>query len=94
LKTVLQGVRQLLLKNRDIHNEKDAAPQGLSVRRSYPRGAKHFTGYKPCFPERGATNGAWISDPIGTRILLINLDAMGNVLVTTSILPAIRRRVP
>jgi heptosyltransferase-2 len=33
-------------------------------------------------------------DPIGTRILLINLDAMGNVIATTSILPAIKRKYP
>jgi heptosyltransferase-2 len=33
-------------------------------------------------------------DPIGTQILLINLDAMGNVLATTSILPALKRKYP
>ncbi len=33
-------------------------------------------------------------DPIGKQILIINLDAMGNVLVTTSILPAIKRKYP
>jgi heptosyltransferase-2 len=31
---------------------------------------------------------------MGTRILLINLDAMGTVLRTTSLLPAIRRKYP
>ncbi len=33
-------------------------------------------------------------DPIGKRILIINLDAMGNVLVTLSILPGLKRKYP
>jgi heptosyltransferase-2 len=32
--------------------------------------------------------------PIGTRILIINLDAMGDVLMTTAQLPAIKRKFP
>jgi heptosyltransferase-2 len=31
---------------------------------------------------------------MGTKILIVNLDAMGNVLVTTSILPALKRKYP
>jgi heptosyltransferase-2 len=34
------------------------------------------------------------NDPIGKRILIINLDAMGNILVTTTILPALKRKYP
>jgi heptosyltransferase-2 len=33
-------------------------------------------------------------DPIGKKILIVNLDAMGNVLVTTSLLPSIKRKYP
>jgi len=55
---------------------------------------KHFTGYKPCFPGTTCEKVCERPLPIGTRILLINLDALGNVLATTSILPAIKRRYP
>ncbi len=54
---------------------------------------RDFNGYKPCRP-------GWVCRecaqhrPIGTRVLLINLDAMGTVLRTTSLLPAIRRCYP
>ena len=55
---------------------------------------KRFTGYKPCFP--GSTCYAECADPnpMGTKILIINLDAMGAVLQTTSMLPAIKRKYP
>jgi heptosyltransferase-2 len=55
---------------------------------------KHFNGYKPCFPDTSCLVECVNHDPIGTRILIINLDAMGNVLVTTSLLPAIKRKYP
>lgn len=55
---------------------------------------KHFTGYRPCFPGTRCYEKCVDFEPIGTRILLINLDAMGNVLATTSILPAIKRKYP
>lgn len=55
---------------------------------------KHFTGYKPCFPNTQCYNECVENEPIGTRILIVNLDAMGNVLVTTSLLPAIKRKYP
>lgn len=54
---------------------------------------RDFNGYKPCRP-------GWVCreceayTPMGTRVLLVNLDAMGTVLRTTSLLPAIRRRYP
>ena len=55
---------------------------------------KHFTGYKPCFPGLNCLEECAKNEPVGTRILLINLDALGNVLATTSILPAIKRKYP
>ncbi len=54
---------------------------------------RDFNGYKPCRP-------GWVCRACeqyrsaGTRVLLINLDAMGTVLRTTSLLPAVRRRYP
>ncbi len=65
-----------------------------SARPTDPPRCKHFTGYRPCFPGTRCDQRCVDLDPIGTRILLVNLDAMGNVLVTTSILPAIKRKYP
>ncbi len=53
---------------------------------------KHFNGYKPCFPNTNCLNGCVDPKPRGKKILIINLEAMGNVLVTTSLLPAIKRK--
>lgn len=55
---------------------------------------KHFTGYKPCFPGTRCHEECADFDAIGTKILIVNLDAMGNVLVTTSLLPALKRKYP
>ena len=55
---------------------------------------KHFTGYKPCFPGVNCLDECHHHDPVGAKILIVNLDAMGNVLVTTSLLPAIKRKYP
>jgi heptosyltransferase-2 len=55
---------------------------------------KHFNGYKPCFPGTNCLEQCAEPDPIGTTILIVNLDAMGNVLVTTSLLPALKRAYP
>jgi ADP-heptose:LPS heptosyltransferase len=55
---------------------------------------KRFTGYKPCHPGENCLNGCVDPNPVGTRILIVNLDAMGNVLVTTSVLPALKRKYP
>ena len=60
----------------------------------HPPACKHFTGYKPCYPNTNCLEECENFDPIGTKILIVNLDAMGNVLVTTSILPAIKRKYP
>lgn len=55
---------------------------------------KHFTGYKPCFPDTRCYEKCVDFDPVGTKILIVNLDAMGNVLVTTSLLPALKDKYP
>lgn len=56
---------------------------------------KNFNGYKPCFPDHNCwEDGCKNYDPIGTKILIINLDAMGDVLMTTAQLPAIKRKYP
>lgn len=56
---------------------------------------KNFSGYKPCFPDHNCwEDGCKENKPIGTKILIINLDAMGDVLMTTAQLPAIKRKYP
>ncbi len=56
---------------------------------------KNFNGYKPCFSDHNCwENGCKEYNPMGTRILIINLDAMGDVLMTTAQLPAIKRKYP
>ncbi len=59
-----------------------------------PVDCRRFTGYKPCFPGKVCAPDCADFDPIGTKILIVNLDAMGNVLVTTSVLAAIKRKYP
>lgn len=56
---------------------------------------KKFTGYKPCYPDHNCLeDGCKDHIPIGTKILIINLDAMGDVLMTTAQLPALKRKYP
>ncbi len=56
---------------------------------------KNFTGYKPCYPDHNCwENGCKENVAIGKKILIINLDAMGDVLMTTAQLPAIKRKFP
>jgi heptosyltransferase-2 len=52
-----------------------------------------FTGYKPCVPYK-LCEGCQDRIPMGTRILLVNLDALGTALATTAQLPAIKRSYP
>lgn len=60
------------------------------------KNCKNFTGYKPCFPfsECHQKGRCEKPNPIGKRILIINLDAMGAVVQTTSMLKAIKRKFP
>ena len=54
---------------------------------------KHFTGYKPCHP--GENGETCISpEPRGVKILVINIGALGAVLMTTTLLPALKRKFP
>jgi heptosyltransferase-2 len=58
---------------------------------------KHFPGNKPCVPSK--TEGKKCDDcsyyeAVDFKILIIKLDATGDVLRTTSILPAIKREYP
>ncbi|MFH0733676.1 MAG: glycosyltransferase family 9 protein [bacterium] len=56
---------------------------------------KNFNGYKPCFTDHNCfTNGCKNHKPMGKKILIINLDAMGDVVMTTAQLPAIKRKYP
>ncbi len=56
---------------------------------------KRFSGYKPCFPDHNCwEDGCKDNISIGVNILIINLDAMGDVLMTTAQLPAIKRKFP
>jgi heptosyltransferase-2 len=55
---------------------------------------KHFTGYKPCFPGTTCYKKCVDHQPTGKKILIVNLDAMGAVVQTTAMLPAIKRKYP
>ncbi|HPN39210.1 MAG TPA: glycosyltransferase family 9 protein [Melioribacteraceae bacterium] len=56
---------------------------------------KNFNGYKPCFSDHNCyTNGCKNHNPMGTKILIINLDAMGDVVMTTAQLHGIKRKYP
>ncbi len=56
---------------------------------------KRFGGYKPCFPYKTCYEGCARPDrPFGKKILIINLDAMGDVLMTTAQLAPIKRKFP
>ncbi len=55
---------------------------------------KRFTGYSPCHPGINCLEECQENNKIGTRILIINLDAMGDVLMTTAQLPGIKRAYP
>jgi len=59
----------------------------------YAVDCRHFTGYKPCRFKRLCAGCAEYSSK-GTRILLVNLDAMGDVVRTTALLPALKRAYP
>lgn len=56
---------------------------------------KRFTGYKPCFPDHNCwEDGCKDNIPVGVKILIINLDAMGDILMTTAQLPSLKRKWP
>ncbi len=56
---------------------------------------KRFTGYKPCYSDHNCwEDGCKDNIPIGTKILIINLDAMGDILMTTAQLPLLKNKFP
>ncbi len=59
----------------------------------YAADCRHFTGYRPCRFRR-LCDGCPHYEPRGLRVLIINLDAMGDVVRTTSLLPALKRAHP
>ena len=60
---------------------------------SYATDCRLFTGFSPCRYRRDCP-GCPHYDPVDVRILLVVLDALGDVLRCTSLLPAIRREWP
>lgn len=66
----------------------------MSEQNSIPL-CKRFNGYKPCYPDHNCwTDGCKDNIAIGTKILIINFDAMGDVLMTTAQLPSLKRKYP
>ncbi len=56
---------------------------------------KRFGGYKPCIPYKTCYEGCARPDrPFGVKILIVNLDAMGDVLMTTAQLAPLKRKYP
>lgn len=56
---------------------------------------KRFGGYKPCIPYKTCYEGCVSPDkPFRVKILIINLDAMGDVLMTTAQLAPLKRKHP
>ncbi|KAF0153627.1 MAG: hypothetical protein FD143_159 [Ignavibacteria bacterium] len=59
---------------------------------------KKFNGYKPCTAyknciEEGCNDNS-VETQIGTKLLVVSLDALGTVLMNTAILPSIKRKFP
>ncbi|MEP7147048.1 MAG: glycosyltransferase family 9 protein [bacterium] len=59
---------------------------------------KNFSGYKPCISYKNCLeHGCQLDNPetrTGKKILVISLDALGNVLLNTSILPSLKSKYP
>jgi len=53
---------------------------------------RKFSGYKPCEPYKNCPCDD--REAFGTKILIVNLDFIGDVLMTTALLPAIKRTYP
>lgn len=59
----------------------------------YHTDCRLFTGYKPCRHKRSCENCPHY-EPVGRRIAIISLEALGAVLRSTCLLPAIKRQYP
>src|SRR5262245_65843064 len=58
---------------------------------------RHYRSDRPCAPHKahGVTcDGCRFHDPIDTRILIVKLDAIGDVLRTTSLLRPLKAKFP
>jgi ADP-heptose:LPS heptosyltransferase len=59
---------------------------------------KRYSGYKPCYSYKNCLENGCAEDTdsnkLGVKILIISLDAMGNVLLNTSVLHAIKTKFP
>ncbi len=60
----------------------------------YKYDCKLFDGYKPCKYKRENCKNCKFYTPKGRMILIINLDALGDVLMTTAMLKPIKRKYP
>ncbi len=60
---------------------------------AYKFDCRLFSGYKPCVHKRDCA-GCPHYDPVQERICILSLEAMGAVLRSTCLLPAIKRRYP
>lgn len=57
-------------------------------------GCRHFSGYKPCSKNEICSQSCPSRDIPSHRLLIVHLEALGSVLRTTSILPALKRKYP
>ncbi len=56
---------------------------------------RHFNGYKPCGKNTNCSRGSCAHfESVQARVLVVHLEALGAVLRSTSLVPAIRRRFP
>jgi heptosyltransferase-2 len=55
---------------------------------------RHFSGYKPCGRSEICSVDCKAFETVGARVLLVHLGALGAVVRSTSLLPAIRRKYP
>ncbi len=97
-------IREIISKPREVTNELEMGDTSANKRDSGEDmkkfgleipDCKRFGGYKPCFPYKVCYEGcAQPDEPFGTKILIINLDAMGDVLMTTAQLAPLKRKYP
>ncbi|MBE2279880.1 MAG: glycosyltransferase family 9 protein [Ignavibacteriaceae bacterium] len=56
---------------------------------------KRFTGYKPCYPDYNCwENGCCDMKEGGKKIIIINLDGIGDVMMSTAQLPSLKKKYP
>lgn len=60
---------------------------------TYHSDCRHFSGYKPCAHKRSCA-GCPHYEAAGARILVVSLEALGAVLRSTCLLPALKRAYP